>query len=87
VRSLKERRDGSQVPYVFPKVCPICKMPLVRLPDEAMHYCINVDCPARVVESIAHFASRDAMNIDGLGVKKVEMFHEMGWINSICELY
>ena len=68
VRSLKERRDGSQVPYVFPKVCPICKMPLVRLPDEAMHYCINVDCPARVVESIAHFASRDAMNIDGLGV-------------------
>ena len=87
VRSLKDRRDGSQVPYVFPTVCPICGMPLVRLPDEAMHYCINVDCPARVVESIAHFASRDAMNIDGLGVKKVEMFHEMGWIRSIAELY
>lgn len=87
VRSLKDRRDGSQVPYVFPDTCPICGMPLVRLPDEAMHYCINVDCPARVVESIAHFASRDAMNIDGLGVKKVEMFHEMGWLGSISELY
>ena len=83
VASVPEKRDGSQVPYVFPKVCPVCGMPLVRYPDEAHHFCINNDCPARVVESIAHFCSRDAMNIDGLGVKRVELFHSRGWLNRI----
>ena len=76
VRSLPERRDEHSQKYVFPKYCPICHSPLVRYPDEAAHYCINQDCPARVSESIIHFASREAMNIDTLGSKRVELFCE-----------
>lgn len=87
VRSCPEERDGTQLPYHFPTECPVCGGRLVRLEGEAHHYCQNPDCPARVVESIAHFASRDAMNIDGLGEKKVETFHNMGWLNSIEDIY
>ena len=87
VASVPEKRDGTQIPYEFPKACPVCGMPLVRYPDEAHHFCINNDCPARVVESIAHFCSRDAMNIDGLGVKRVELFHAQGWLNTVEDIY
>ena len=87
IRSLADKRNSDSKPYEFPKVCPICHMPLHRFEDEAAHYCINNDCPARVSSSIAHFASRDAMNIDGLGEKRVEKFHEMGWLNSIEDIY
>ena len=87
VTSVPERRDGSQVPYHFPSICPVCGSHLVRLPDEAAHYCINQDCPARVVESMIHFASRDAMNIDTLGDKKIEQLHEWGYLNSIEDIY
>ena len=80
-------RDGSQKEYQFPSTCPICGMPLVKIEDEAAHYCVNVDCPARVVASIAHFASRDAMNIEGLGERKVEVFHEHGLLNTITDIY
>ena len=87
VRSIKERRDGTQIPYVFPEVCPICGSKIYRLKGEAAHYCINNDCPAKIVEGIAHFASRDAMNIDGLGVKRVELFHDKGILNSFEDIY
>ena len=87
VSSVPERRDGTQVPYRFPTTCPICGSHLVRLPDEAAHYCINQDCPARVVESMIHFASRDAMDIDTLGDKKIEQLHEWGYLNSIEDIY
>ena len=87
VRPLIERRNGTQARYVFPKECPVCGSALVRLSDEAAHYCINQDCPARVVESIIHFASRDAMDIDTLGDKKVEFFHKEGLLNTIEDIY
>ncbi len=87
VKSIPERRDGSQQKYVFPTTCPVCGSKLVRLQDEAAHYCINQDCPARVVESIIHFASRDAMDIDTLGDKKIEQLHEWGYLNSIEDIY
>ena len=87
VSSVKERRDGSQVPYVYPTHCPVCGSRLVRLEGEAAHYCINQDCPARVVESMIHFASRDAMDIDTLGDKKIEQLHEFGFFNSIEDIY
>ena len=73
VRVIPERRPADSVAYKFPEVCPICGMPLHRFEGEADYYCLNSECPARVVESIAHYASRDAMNIEGLGEKKVEM--------------
>ena len=87
VRPLLDRRNGTQARYVFPKECPVCGSALVRLSDEAAHYCINQDCPARVVESIIHFASRDAMDIDTLGDKKVEFFHKEGLLNTIEDIY
>ncbi len=87
VSSIKERRDGSQVPYQFPTHCPVCGSKLVRLEGEAAQYCINQDCPARVVESMIHFVSRDAMDIDSLGDKKIEQLHGWGFLNSIEDIY
>ena len=87
VRSLPERREADSVEYKFPSVCPVCGTTLVRYQDEAAHYCINQDCPARVSESIIHFASRDAMNIDTLGNKRVEFFCEKGFLNSVMDIY
>ncbi|HET6786196.1 MAG TPA: NAD-dependent DNA ligase LigA [Erysipelotrichaceae bacterium] len=87
VRSLPERRDGSQVPYLFPTHCPHCDGPLIRDENESAHYCINTNCEARVVESLAHFASRDAMNIEGLGVKTVETLHQAHLLHSIADIY
>lgn len=87
VRPVVERRDGHQLPYVFPKHCPVCGSKLIRFADEAAHYCVNQDCPARVVESIIHFASRDAMDIDTLGDKKIEFFHRNGLLNTVEDIY
>ncbi len=85
--SIKELRDGTQVPYEFPKVCPRCFQPLVRYPDEADYFCLNNDCPARVTQSIIHFASRDMMDIDGLGEKRVEQFYALGFLTSLEDIY
>lgn len=87
VRAIPEKRGEGQMPYVFPKHCPICASTLVRFEDEAAHYCINRDCPARVVESMIHFASRDAMDIDTLGDKKIKYFHRHGLLNTIEDIY
>lgn len=87
VRSLPERREADSKPYEFPKTCPMCQGIIVRDEDESAHYCINPDCPARVVESIKHFVSRNAMNIDTLGDKKVELFHSLGYLNTVEDIY
>lgn len=87
VRSLSERRESDSTEFVFPTTCPVCNTHLVRYEDEAHHYCINPDCPARVSESIIHFSSRDAMNIDTLGDKRVEFFCEKGLLKSVLDIY
>lgn len=87
VRVVQSRRTNLCTPYVFPTQCPQCASTLVRYEEEAAHYCVNSDCPARVVESIIHFASRDAMNIDGLGDKKVEFLHEKKLLEGIEDIY
>lgn len=87
IASVPDRRDGTQVPYEFPKTCPVCGSELIRLPGEADHYCMNPDCPARIVESLIHFTSREAMNIDGLGEKKVRQLHEAHLLDTIEDIY
>ena len=87
VRSIKENRDGSQIRYVFPDKCPVCGGKLYRFEDEAAHYCVNTECRARLVYSIAHFTERNAMNIDGLGEKRVEAFLNAGLLNSFEDIY
>ncbi|MEF9962310.1 MAG: NAD-dependent DNA ligase LigA [Erysipelotrichaceae bacterium] len=87
IKPILDRRDATQSIFQFPKHCPICGSELVRYPDEAAHYCINNDCPARVVESMIHFASRNAMNIDTLGDKTVEQFHQENLLNTVEDIY
>lgn len=82
-----DQRDGSQVPYTFETICPSCGGPLVRDPSEAAHFCINSSCPARIVEALAHFASRNAMNIDGLGIKTVTALFDAKLVDSIDDIY
>ncbi len=87
VRTIKDHRTSDSKPYIFPDTCPVCGGKISRIHGEASHYCLNQDCDARVVESMIHFASRDAMNIDGLGNKKVEFLYEKGLLKSIEDIY
>lgn len=87
VRAIKENRDGSQIKYKFPNACPVCGGKIYRYEDEAAHFCINSECKARLVYSISHFAERNAMNIDGLGERKSEVFIDNGLIESFEDIY
>jgi DNA ligase (NAD+) len=87
VRSLKERRTGNERPFEMIKTCPTCGSPLVRKENEAAYYCVNEDCPSKIMEKLIHFASREAMNIDGLGEKIIEQFFNLGYIKSIADIY
>lgn len=69
------------------KNCPICHELLERKEDEADYYCVNLLCPARNINSIIHFASRVAMDIDGLGIKVIETLNSLGYINKITDIY
>ncbi|MBR4461504.1 MAG: NAD-dependent DNA ligase LigA [Erysipelotrichaceae bacterium] len=87
VRAIKEDRKSDLPSYVFPETCPVCGGKLYRFEDEAAHYCVNSECKARLVYSIAHFTERNAMNIDGLGEKRVEAFFNAGLLNSFEDIY
>lgn len=84
--NLSGRKDSFSA-YDFPKQCPICQESLVRVEGEADHYCVNSDCPAKIVEALIHFASRDAMNIDTLGEKRIQQLHEAGLLKTIPDIY
>ena len=87
VMALSERRDGTQAMYRFPTKCPTCGGPLVRDENEAAHYCINVSCPSRITEALAHFTSRNAMNIEGLGIKTIQALYDAKLVDSIDDIY
>ncbi len=87
VGPLRERRDGSEAPWIPPDRCPACGTPAVRYPDEVMRYCPNPLCPGRTLEGIVHFASRDAMDIRGLGEERLRQLLEAGLIHSMADLY
>jgi DNA ligase (NAD+) len=73
--------------FVMPDRCPFCHTRVERPADEAMRYCPNVSCPARVLEGIVHFASRDAMDIRGLGYERVRQLLDTGLIATVADLY
>ena len=87
IKSLPERRDGSQQPFNYPDNCPICGEKLYRFEGEVDYYCMNTECPARIEENIIHFVSREAMNIEGLGDKKVIALHQAGLLNKLEDIY
>jgi len=84
---VKERRTGKERQFHFPKNCPVCRSEIVRLPEEADWRCINSSCPAQIKGAILHFASRTAMDIEGLGYKLVDMLVDKGYIGSYDDLY
>ena len=73
--------------WTFPTTCPSCAAPLVRLPGESDTFCTNLDCPGQRVQRIAHFASRSAMDIEGLGEQRVQLLVDHGLLNDVADLY
>ena len=84
---VRERRDGSERIFAMPSSCPACGTPAERPADEVMSYCPNAACPGRVFEGIVHFASREAMDIRGLGPERVRQLLDAGLIRDVSDLY
>ena len=82
-----ERRDGSEIPFKMIENCPICGSKLVKKDNEVNYFCINPECDGRYIESLIHFSSRDAMNIEGFGESIVEDFYNMGYLKRISDYY
>ena len=87
VRSIPEGRTGKEEVWEMPKQCPVCGTPLIRMEGEADYYCVNTECPAQFMRLVEHFASRDAMDIDGLGAKLAVQLVEAGLIKNLADLY
>lgn len=87
VTVLKDRRPEGTVPYLLPDRCPVCGAPVVRDEDGAALRCTGAECPAQLVRHIVHFASRDAMDIEGLGPAAVENLVNAGLIKAPGDLY
>jgi len=83
----KERRTGCERPFKMITECPICGTKLIKKNEQVDYYCPNELCPARGIEALIHFASRDAMNIDGLGIETIEDFYNEGFLKSIPDFY
>jgi DNA ligase (NAD+) len=87
VRPLPDRRTGEERPFQMPDRCPACGTQVEHPADEVMRFCPNVSCPGRVLEGIVHFASREAMDIRGLGYERVRQFLETKLIADVADLY
>ena len=86
VGPIRDRERGPR-PFKMPDECPACGTPVERMPDEAMRYCPNASCPGRILESIVHYASRDAMDIRGLGYERVRQLLDTKLIVTVADLY
>lgn len=87
VSAVRAKRTGAERPFVMPSVCPSCGEPVFREEDEAAVRCTNSSCPAQLSRSIEHFASKGAMNIDGLGPQIVELLLQERLIGDVADLY
>ncbi len=87
IKVVKEKRTGKELEVKMPEKCPVCNSLLVVDPGGILIYCPNAQCPKQIHEKLVHFASRNAMNIEGLGTKQVERFIELGWLKSFSDIY
>jgi len=87
VKSFPELRDGTEKKIIFPTSCPVCNEPLFKPEGEAVWRCTNISCEAQVIEKIAHYASKDALDIRGLGDALVRKFYEQGYLKNIVGIY
>ena len=81
------RRSPNSKPYEMPKICPACQEPIVKKEKEAEYCCVNPACTGRKIEQIIHFASRQAMDIEGLGEKQTEILYSLGFIKTLADIY
>ena len=87
VEPVREKRTGGEVPLETPTHCPACGTPVERPEDEVMLYCPNGSCPARIYWGLVHFASRDAMDIRGLGERTIHQLLETGLVHDFADLF
>lgn len=87
VQVIASKRTGNETPFVMPDTCPVCGSRVERPEGESVHRCTGLACPAQVKENLAHFASRGAMDIDGLGYKLLEQMVDRNIIQDQADLY
>lgn len=87
LRSLPERRDGSQRPFPPPAECPECGQEVVRREGEVAWRCVNPSCPAVLAGKLRHFVGRAACDVDGLGERSLDLFIEQGWVRGVADLF
>ena len=87
IKAIPDARTGEETPWHMPDVCPACGNDLVRLPDEADYYCVSTECPAQFIRLVEHFASRGAMDIEGLGSKLAIVLVDRGLVKHLSDLY
>ena len=84
---LTRKRNGTDRDFVMPTVCPVCGAPVVREEGEAVARCIGIECSAKLLRNLAHFASKEGMDIDGLGIKIIEQLVDKGLLKNITDIY
>jgi DNA ligase (NAD+) len=87
VKVITSKRTGAEKQFIMPSTCPVCGSDVVRLPHEAAHRCIGISCSAQLKGRIKHFASKRAMDIDGLGQKLIDQLVDKGMVKDIADLY
>lgn len=87
VEAIADRRDGTERKFKMPETCPACGGHVVKLEGEVAYRCVNASCPAKLKEGLFHFASKRAMDIEGLGVKLIEQLVDKGLVNDFSDLY
>jgi len=87
VKVVESKRRGREKKFIMPDTCPVCGSKVERLEGEAVHRCTGIACPAKIKENLAHFVSKGAMDIDGLGFKFLEQMVDKGLIKDQAELY
>ncbi|HET8573555.1 MAG TPA: NAD-dependent DNA ligase LigA [Edaphocola sp.] len=87
VKPLSELRTGTEIPIQFPDHCPECGEVLIKPEGEAAWRCMNMACPAQVVEHLIHYASKDAMDIRNLGEANIRRFYDLGWLRTVPDIY
>ena len=87
IRVVTEKRNGSEQPIIEPTHCPVCQTPLFKEEDEVVPRCQNINCPARLKESLKHYCSRGAMDIEGLGDRQIDQLLRLGLVKNLVDLY
>lgn len=84
---ITQKRNGKETEFEMPKVCPVCGGTVVREEGEAAWYCIGIECSARNLQNLVHFASKSGMDIEGLGISIIEQLVEKGYLSNIADIY